>query len=82
MKELLKRIFMGETKYDSLIEGVMAHQYPEMQQDQIRKDYLTRWSPKPQVKTPHTDPCLFDPCEPPDGWVYDPYYEIWIKLNE
>jgi hypothetical protein len=82
MKELLKKIFFGETNYDDLVEGVMAHQYPETRQDQIRKDYLKRWAPTPQEKTPQTHPWMFDPCEPPEGWVYDPYYEIWIKLNE
>jgi len=86
MKELLKKIFFGETNYDDLVEGVMAHQYPEDDtggpRAQIRKKYRQRW-PKPnQNPTPETHPWMFDPCEPPTGWVYDPYYEIWIKLNE
>jgi hypothetical protein len=25
---------------------------------------------------------LFDPCEPPAGWSYDPFYEMWVKLRD
>ncbi len=68
---------------DPLIEGVYADQYPEYDgvgpRTQIRRDYAARW-PEPDANpTPLTHPWLFDPCEPPRGWRYDPYYECWIK---
>jgi hypothetical protein len=73
--------WVNSREYDHIVEGPMAHHYPETHQDKIRKEYLMRWAPKDQVKTPDTHPWLFDPCEPPNGWVYDPYYEIWLKTN-
>ncbi len=42
----------------------------------IRADYQSRWAAR---VTPFTNPELFDPCAPPEGYSYDPYYEIWIK---
>jgi hypothetical protein len=64
--------------HDSLIEGPYADQYHPQTQDQIRADYLRRWHPEHRPVTPLTAPHLFDPCEPPAGWRYDPYYECWI----
>ncbi len=65
--------------WNSLIEGVWADQYqdPEVKQ-QIRERYQQRWCPEP---TPQTHPQQFDPLQPPQGWRYDPYYEIWIEIT-
>jgi hypothetical protein len=65
---------------DPLVEGAWADQYSEQQQDHIRQQYLARWRSAPQQPTPESHPWLFDPCEPPAGWRYDPYYEFWVKL--
>jgi hypothetical protein len=62
---------------EPLVEGAWADQYSEQQQDHIRQQYLARWR---SVPTPESHPWLFDPCEPPVGWRYDPYYELWVKL--
>ena len=79
MKELLKKIFFGETTFDYLIEGVYAHQYDNEEiKNQIRNQYIKTHTPK---VTPITDPLKFDPLNPPNGWVYDPYYEFWIELK-
>jgi len=43
----------------------------------IRQEYRKRW-PEPSP-TPDSHPWQYDPLEPPSGWRYDPYYEIWIK---
>jgi hypothetical protein len=77
MKELLKKILFGHTEYDHLIEGVYAHEY----QDEIIKKKITeQYIKKHSLEvTPITDPLKFDPLNPPDGWTYDPYYELWIK---
>ncbi len=80
MKTLLKKIFLDKFETDKLIEGAWAHEYSDITQDQIRKDYLKKWSLTPKEITPETHPWLFDPCEPPEGWSYDPFYEIWIKI--
>ena len=79
MIKLLKKILFGETTYEYLIEGVYAHQYPEAEaelRDQIIKSYNKKYKPKP---TPLSHPERFDPLNPPSGWAYDPYYEMWIE---
>ena len=65
---------------DPLIEGWYADQYC----DSITKDYIAQeYRVRHQYcETPLTHPWLFDPCTPPRGWRYDPYYEIWINLND
>jgi hypothetical protein len=79
MKELLKKIFFGETTYDYLIEGVAAHHYKdEAVRQQIKEQYIKTHTPE---ITPFTDPLKFDPFNPPEGWSYDPYYECWIKYK-
>jgi hypothetical protein len=80
IKSLIKHLFFGTPNFDTLIEGVYADQYqdPQMKQ-QIRDRYVAMHTVE---KTPLTDPLDFDPCEPPAGWLYDPYYETWIKLND
>jgi hypothetical protein len=80
MIEMLKKIFTGETTYDHLIEGVYAHQYKDgAVRERILADYEKRYRPVPD---PLSHPERFDPLNPPKGWIYDPYYEIWIRTNE
>jgi len=78
MKNLLK-IF--QPKPDTLIEGVYAHDYPDVAQKRIKDDYVKRWGCKAPLAAPDTHPWLFDPCNPPEEWYYDPYYETWIRTN-
>ena len=60
---------------DMLYEGLTAEQYTDPAiRARIAEDYAVRWRPK---TTPATHPELFDPLTPPQGWRYDPYYEIW-----
>ncbi len=78
MKELLKSIFFGDSKFDSLIEGVYAHQYTDtLVRDEISTNYAKRYNPEPD---PISHPENFDPLNPPKGWAYDPFYEIWVKF--
>lgn len=44
----------------------------------IQDQYRKRW-PAPRYE-PDTHPWLYDPLDPPNGWKYDPAYELWIKL--
>ena len=75
MIAFLQQLF--NTPSGQLQEGMFADQYTDTTKDQIRQSYLARWRPEPQALTPQTHPWLFDPCEPPAGWRYDPYYELW-----
>jgi len=71
----LKRWFASQDP-DPLVEGWYADQYTSTAvRDRITSEYQARHQP-PQ--TPLTHPQLFDPLNPPTGWRYDPYYEIWI----
>ena len=82
LKNIFKQIFVGDSRIDRLTEGVYANDYDdEHLQSEIRQRYLERWHPEHQPKTPLTHPWQFDPCEPPEGWRYDPYYECWIKIH-
>jgi hypothetical protein len=51
--------------------------YTEQEKQHIRDSYRMRY-PIP-TETPQTHPWLYDPCEPPPGWSYDMYYDVWIK---
>lgn len=63
--------------HDILYEGLTAEQYTDPGiRAQIARDYAARWRPK---TTPISNPELFDPLDPPQGWRYDPYYEIWLN---
>ena len=66
--------------HDNLIhEGLTAEQYIDPQtRAQIARDYEARWRP---AQTPASNPELFDPLNPPQGWRYDPYYECWITVK-
>ena len=58
--------------YDTLYEGLTAEQYTDPgSRTKIARDYEARWRPR---VTPATNPALFDPLAPPQGWRYDPYY--------
>jgi hypothetical protein len=62
---------------DPLIEGMYADQYNNQQiKDSIRESYK-KAHPEPK-ETPLTHPWKFDPCNPPVGWRYDPYYGLWV----
>lgn len=65
-------------EYDPLIEGVYAHQYHN---EDVRQRIIQAYKEKymPPI-TPLTNPELYDPMNPPEGWVYDPYYEIWLEI--
>ena len=74
IKNLWKR-----TDHYFLIEGKYADSYKEEKDVlEIKKRYHERWSPEPN---PQTHPALYDPFDPPSGWRYDPFYEIWIKIK-
>lgn len=78
MITFLKKLFLFKVPIDKLVEGVMAHEYSDPKiREEIKEQYL-----KANTKevNPWTDPLEYDPLNPPTGWVYDPYYEIWIKL--
>jgi len=80
MIAFLQRIF--NPTIDPLVEGMWADQYPEEEgfgpRTEIRRNYRKKW-PEPDANpTPLTHPWLFDPCEPPQNWRYDPYYECWV----
>ena len=76
MKNIFK--FFSSVKFDRYIDGVYAHDYKD---DGIRQEifdtYNKKYRPEP---TPLTHPERFNPLNPPEGWAYDPYYEIWIEI--
>ena len=79
MINFLKSFFDNDT-FDRYIEGVYAHQYKdEKTRQEIFQRYNIKYKPEP---SPFTHPENYDPLNPPIGWAYDPYYEIWIKTNE
>lgn len=71
--------FIYAKNADPIQEGLYADQYrdPEIRL-RIRQEYTARYRP---AITPATNPELYDPLDPPAGWRYDPYYELWIKEN-
>jgi hypothetical protein len=79
LKSFLKQLF--HVSVDPIVEGVSADQYSEVTQDQIRQEYYQRWGSASQQPTPSTHPWLYDPCEPPEGWSYDPFYELWEEKS-
>jgi hypothetical protein len=64
---------------DPLVEGWYADQYrdPEII-ERIAREYQARHCQGP---TPLTHPAQFDPLDPPRGYRYDPYYELWITTQ-
>jgi hypothetical protein len=61
----------------NLQEHLTADKYtdPEIRR-KIAEEYVRRYTP---IKSPLTDPLAYDPLNPPQGWLYDPYYELWIN---
>lgn len=75
----IKKFFTSYTDYDPLIEGIYADQYVSQDlKDKIKQRYAES-HPEP-VETPETHPWKYDPLSPPQGWKYDPYYELWIRV--
>ena len=63
--------------FDSIPEGPMAHDITsEKLRQQIKDAYEKKYRPP---MTPYTHPEKYDPFDPPEGWMYDPYYEMWIE---
>ena len=78
MKNFLSKM-IAWPEHDSFIEGLNAHEYTdEKLRNKIKEDYDKKYSKK---ITPITEPSKFDPLNPPDGWAYDPFYEIWIETR-
>jgi hypothetical protein len=44
---------------------------------EVQKAYNQRYR---KTATPLTNPELYDPLEPPEGWRYDYRYEMWVAL--
>jgi hypothetical protein len=65
----------------TLAEGSFADQYTD---PELRKKISNRYQQRFQDPgiTPYTHPWQFDPLNPPTGWRYDPYYEMWISKKE
>ncbi len=67
-------------RYETITEGPMAHDYTNAS---VRKEIYEAYNKRYKISvTPLTHPEHYDPLDPPLGWAYDPYYEIWIQLNE
>jgi len=60
-----------------LSENWSAEQY----QDPERRQYILQRYQEihRRLPTPLTEPLLFDPLNPPQGWRWDPYYELWYQ---
>ena len=80
LDQILNFIFPPDrTDWDRVTEGVYADEYTDTQvREKIQQNYQQRWQTK---ITPATAPLKFDPLDPPRGWRYDPYYEIWIAVT-
>lgn len=75
------RSFLDKLKPEPelLVEGLWADQYSLAAQAKIKQDYDRRWC---RLPNPETNPELYDPLQPPQGWRYDPYYELWINTGD
>lgn len=72
--------WLRSIKYDPLTEGMLAHEVSNQAlRDDITLCYNQRHRP---TSNPSTNPENYDPLNPPDGWAYDPYYELWIKTTQ
>jgi hypothetical protein len=81
MKTLFKNI-LYPNKDHAIKEHLMAHDYPQHQKDHIKAAYAQRWGTAAPEASPLTHPWLFDPCTPPKGWIYDPFYELWLAVEQ
>ena len=79
MINYLKKLLLQSTEPYFLVEGKYADSYTkESDKMEIKKRYKERWDPKPN---PQTYPSMYDPFDPPTGWRYDPFYEVWTKIK-
>jgi hypothetical protein len=79
MLKSLIAAFSSEPRGDLVAEGLYADQHHGSAREKISREYRARW--QGPVATPDTQPWLFDPLQPPQGWRYDPYYECWIQTS-
>lgn len=80
MLKKFKKWFTPVTSDAELTEGVFADEYANTTvRMTIAQQYRNRF-PEP-METPVTHPWKFDPLNPPQGWRYDPYYELWINYD-
>jgi len=78
---LIRRLkqWFTQSQQDPLLEGRYADQYTAIElRLRISQNYQSRHCQGP---TPFTHPEQFDPLNPPRGYRYDPYYELWIKTQ-
>jgi len=81
IKELLKKIFCPHDPTDNtrmeLYEGWTADQYtcPELK-NRITNRYKELHN---KSESPFTHPEKYDPLNPPKGYKWDPYYEVWTE---
>jgi hypothetical protein len=80
MYNSFKKIFSIFTpKFDYLIDGLYANDYTNStDREKIAKAYKQKFLEPSE--NPLTHPWKYDPLNPPCGWAYDPYYELWIKM--
>lgn len=81
---MIRKFFKNFLNFDQtsypIIEGKFADSYTDDETiKMIQERYKEQWI---KDVTPYTHPQLFDPFNPPNSWRYDPYYEVWIKINE
>jgi hypothetical protein len=82
MNKFLKKIAEAFTpQLDYLTDGLYATDYTN---HVTRQKIATAYKQKFQIpiEDPTTHPWKYDPLNPPDGWKYDPYYELWIKTTK
>ncbi len=60
---------------DPIYEGPMAHEYT----DPRALSYIEQRYREIHAPNPATNPGLYNPLTPPEGWAWDPYYECWIR---
>lgn len=80
--KLLERWFCpatNEKQQIALTEGMYADDYRcPVIREQIQAAYKQSVTKK---VSPLTAPEIYDPLDPPQGWRYDPYYELWIEYE-
>jgi hypothetical protein len=79
MTNLFKKVFFGKHTYYDLAEGIYAHQYKD---EKIRRQITEEYNKTHLLEeTPLTHPSKYHPLNPPEGWAYDPYYALWIRIK-
>jgi hypothetical protein len=86
MNKLLKKIveavtFQSTLQSDYLTDGWYATDYTN---HDTRQKIAAAYKQKFQIpkEDPTTHPWKYDPLNPPGGWKYDPYYELWIDTTK